>query len=132
MYAYFDESIGQHNSNSVSFAIEYEGNYIGHCSLIGLDSVNRACELQIEIGDKQHQGQGFGRNAVRLLLEYAFVHGNMNRIWLRTHSLNERAMRCYLACGFVKEGRLRQHIWLKGNYVDIVLMGVLREESEFV
>ena len=36
--------------------------------------------------------------------------------------------RAYLACGFVIEGRQRQHAWSKGEYIDLVLMGILRDE----
>ena len=41
---------------------------------------------------------------------------------------NERAIRCYRACGFVEEGRLRQHDYSDGAYVDVVAMGILRDE----
>ncbi len=34
----------------------------------------------------------------------------------------------FKACGFVEEGRMREHVWLAGRYVDNVIMGVLREE----
>ena len=39
-----------------------------------------------------------------------------------------RAIRAYRACGFVEEGRLRQHVWSDGAYIDLVYMGILREE----
>ena len=41
---------------------------------------------------------------------------------------NKRAMSAYRACGFVEEGRQRSHIWSDGRYIDLILMGVLREE----
>jgi RimJ/RimL family protein N-acetyltransferase len=44
------------------------------------------------------------------------------------HPANERAIRAYRACGFVEEGRMREHVWLAGRYVDNVIMGVMREE----
>jgi RimJ/RimL family protein N-acetyltransferase len=28
----------------------------------------------------------------------------------------------------VEEGRMREHAWLDGRYVDMIYMGVLREE----
>lgn len=39
---------------------------------------------------------------------------------------NERAIRSYLSSGFVEEGRMREHVWLDGRYLDNVIMGVLR------
>jgi RimJ/RimL family protein N-acetyltransferase len=54
----------------------------------------------------------------------------MRRVYLNVNSTNERAMRAYRACGFVEEGRLRQHVWSDGAYIDLVYMGILREEWE--
>jgi len=45
-----------------------------------------------------------------------------------TIDTDERGLRAYRACGFVEEGRLRQHVWGDGRYIDLVYMGVLREE----
>jgi len=47
---------------------------------------------------------------------------------LTTHAKNERAIRCYLACGFVEEGRPRKAAWIEGEYTDLVEMSILREE----
>jgi RimJ/RimL family protein N-acetyltransferase len=126
LYQYFDQN--QSREDGVSFAIEADGKYIGHCGLHSYNTTAHLCELSIEIGDKAYWGQGYGRDAIRLLLTYAFEHMNMHRVWLTTHAENERAMRCYKACGFVEEGRLRQHVYLRGHYVDRVVMGILREE----
>jgi len=126
--AYYDNTLAKGASDEVSFAIEADDKYIGHCGLHDIDHIAHTCELGIEIGDRAYWGQGFGRDAIHLLLVYAFHHMNMNRVWLGTHSENERAIRCYKACGFVEEGRLRRHIWINGHHVDRVIMGILREE----
>jgi RimJ/RimL family protein N-acetyltransferase len=127
--SFFDQELNRGDPGSVSFAIEVDGQYVGHCGLHSTDSTARHCELSIEIGDSAYWGRGYGREVVTMLTAYAFDHMNMNRIWLNTHSENERAMRCYTACGFVEEGRLRQHLWLNGHYVDRVIMGLLRQDA---
>jgi RimJ/RimL family protein N-acetyltransferase len=96
LLAHFDK--GTSSGDDVSFAIEADDQYIGHCGLHSFDSAARCCELSIEIGDKAYWGRGYGREVVRLLLDYAFKHRNMNRVWLTTHSENERAIRCYRPC----------------------------------
>ncbi len=128
LLAFYDNTLAKLAADETAFAIEVDGNYIGHCGLHAVDDEAHTCELGIEIGDRGYWGQGYGRDAVRLLLTYAFEHMNMNRVWLNTHSENERAIRCYKACGFVEEGRLRQQIWIRGHYVDRVIMGVLKAE----
>ena len=115
--------------DNADFAIEADGKYIGNCGLFHFDETARNCELGIGIGDKAYWGRGYGREAIGLLLDYGFRLRNLHRIWLSTSTGNERALRCYRACGFVEEGRLRQHNWRDGHYEDSVLMGLLRDES---
>lgn len=110
------------------FAIEANGKLIGTCLLQGIDETSGHAELGITIGDKDSWGHGYGRDAIRLLLDYAFRLANLRRVWLQTHAENERAIHSYQAVGFVEEGRLREHTWLAGRYVDAVVMGILRAE----
>ena len=65
--------------------------------------------------------------AVGLLVEYGFTKLNLRRVYLRVHARNERAIRAYRACGFVEEGRLRQHVWSDGAYDDLLYMAILRK-----
>jgi RimJ/RimL family protein N-acetyltransferase len=65
---------------------------------------------------------------VKLPLDYAFRVRNLRRVWMEVNAANERAILAYTACGFIEEGRKREHVWLTGRYVDYVIMGVLREE----
>jgi RimJ/RimL family protein N-acetyltransferase len=110
------------------FAIEADGKYIGDCGLMGLGNPHGTAELGILIGDRAYWGRGYGRDAVRLLLRYGFHYLGLRRIVLTTHAKNVRAIRCYLACGFVEEGRPRQAAWVEGEYVDLVNMAILRDE----
>jgi RimJ/RimL family protein N-acetyltransferase len=128
LQAEFDQDAAKGGRDSTSFAIEADGQCIGSCGLHNVDVIARTAELGIGIGDRQYWGRGFGRECVRLLLEYAFRYLNHRKVWLRVHAKNERAIRAYRACGFVEEGRLRAHVWSDGAYDDLVLMGVLREQ----
>ena len=87
-----------------------------------------ACPQGITIGDKAYWGRGYGREAVWLLVEYGFTKLNLRRIYLRVHGRNERAIRAYRACGFIEEGRLRQHVWNDGAYDDLLYMAVLHAD----
>lgn len=110
------------------FAIEADGALIGSCSLFHFDPTARNAELGILIGDRNYWGRGYGREAVGLLLEYAFRYRNQHKVYLGTFADNERAIRSYRACGFVEEGRLREHAWVDGDYKDLVYMGIMRSE----
>ncbi len=113
---------GLEDEEFTQFAIEADGKVIGDANLHGLDRLHGAAELGIGIYDREYLGKGYGRDAIRLLLEWAFDVQNWRRVWLTTVATNERAIRSYLACGFVEEGRLREHIFFHGKYVDLVCM----------
>lgn len=119
------DGLGQSRTN---FAIVADGECIGNCGLFEINATNRTGEVGISIGDRGYWDKGYGRESISVLLDYAFRLRNFRRLWLEVHSRNERAIKCYRACGFVEEGRLREHAWLDGRYVDLVLMGLLRRE----
>jgi RimJ/RimL family protein N-acetyltransferase len=126
--ARFTERLGEGERDGPRFAIEADGQYIGHCLLYRIDDFARVCQLGIGIGDPAYQGRGYGREAITLLLRYAFDLRNLRRVGLSVNADNERALRAYRACGFVEEGRLREQAWVEGRYIDVVVMGILRAE----
>jgi RimJ/RimL family protein N-acetyltransferase len=126
--AEFDQNAAKGGRDGSGFAIEADGKFIGQCALFNLQETDRTCELGIAIGDKAYWGQGYGREAIKLLLDYAFRLRNLHKVYLRVNGTNERAIRAYRACGFVEEGRWRAHSWSNGAYVDVVCMGILRDE----
>lgn len=128
LQADFDAGVTKGGRDGLSFAIEADGQYIGGCALFQVDDVARTAALGITIGNKTYWGRGYGREAVHLLVDYAFRLRNLRRVWLTVNGNNERAIRAYQACGFVEEGRQRQHVWSNGEYVDLVYMGLLRNE----
>ena len=126
----FDRRATNGGRDGAVFAIEADGKFIGQCLLHNFNHTARTCELGIGIGDKNYWGKGYGRDAVALLVEYAFRYRNFRRVWLWVHADNERAIRSYRACGFTEEGRLREHMWSNGRYVDVVYMGLLETDWE--
>ncbi|KAI0259812.1 acyl-CoA N-acyltransferase [Gloeopeniophorella convolvens] len=100
---------------------------IGHLSLSTSFSKNRDATLGITLGTK-YAGQGYGTEAMRLVVGYGFRELAFHRIQLSVNETNERALAAYRKVVFVEEGRLRKSLWKGGKFVDRVLMGVLEEE----
>jgi RimJ/RimL family protein N-acetyltransferase len=82
------------------------------------------------IGDEAYWSKGYGTEALRLFLRYAFRELNLRRVSLDVFSYNPRALRCYEKCGFRVEGRIREAISKEGKRHDDIYMGILREEWE--
>lgn len=114
----------------IAFVIEADGKVIGDCGLHHFSEHSRNCSFGISIQEDEYLGKGYGREAVSLLLDFAFRLRNMRRVWLTVSADNERAIRAYKGLGFVEEGRLREHVWQDGRYHDWVYMGLMRTEWE--
>lgn len=84
-------------------------------------------ELRIRIGERHLWDRGYGTDAVLTLLEHAFRHMSLSRVYLRVFAANARAIRCYEKAGFRKEGRLRRRT-RSGTMSEILLMRILRDE----
>jgi len=119
---------GMARQKPIHFAIEADGTLIGDCGLHNVDQRSGTAELGIGIGDRGYLGRGYGREAVRLLVDWGFRMHNLRKIWLQVYASNSRAVRSYTAAGFVEEGRLRAHVWSAGGYEDLLQMAVFRDE----
>ena len=73
---------------------------IGRVGVFAIDAEKREGELGIAIGEPSHWGQGYGRQAIQLMLEKLFQTTELNRIYLYTFPQNIRAQHCFAACGF--------------------------------
>lgn len=119
------------DSAEKAFVIEtLDGKAIGDCGLRSFHWISRYAELFITIGEKEYWGRGYGADAVRLLLRIAFERLNLHSVWLTTLATNERAIRCYEKCGFKRQGLFRENSFVRGRYVDVVPMGILRSEYD--
>ncbi len=106
-----------------------EGTPIGDIGLLGIHPHGRA-ELSIMIGEKAYWSRGYGTDAIRCLLSFAFGELGLRRVTLIADADNARGIRCYERCGFRHEGVLRAHRLRYGKPLDMVTMAVLREEFE--
>lgn len=102
--------------------------HIGGVGFDHIDWINRVAEFGIVIGDKPFWNQGYGSEATRLMLKYAFETLNLNRVWLNVYETNTRALRAYKKVGFTEEGLMREAIYRNGCYINVLLMSVLRSE----
>ena len=107
-----------------------ENKIIGTLGLEHINWIERSAVLGIFIGDKDFRSNGYGTEAIRLLLEYGFKYLNLHSIRLDLLAINERAHKCYLKCGFKDTGRSREAIFLNGKYYDKLRMDILENEFE--
>ncbi len=86
--------------------------------------------LGICICEDGHLQRGFGTEALRLWIDYLFANSEVHKLALDTWSFNERMIRVAEKLGFDLEGRRREEICWKGQWLDRVEYGLLRREWE--
>lgn len=101
---------------------------IGLIGLDGIQWVHGDAWVGIGLGEREYWGEGYGTDAMRILLRYAFEELNLHRLSLSVFEYNSRAIRSYEKAGFVIEGRARQFLNRDGRRYDMIFMGILRDE----
>lgn len=105
------------------------GRAIGDTGL-KFDFRNRTGEFGICIGEADCRGKGYGTEATRLMLDFAFTAHGIHNVMLEVYEFNHGAIRCYEKAGFKEFGRRRQCLFMGGRIWDIVYMDCLATEFE--
>jgi RimJ/RimL family protein N-acetyltransferase len=123
-----DAVLKDQSRSRVVLAIEdkSDGAFVGFVYLNNIDWFARNAEFGILIGERRRHGKGLARDALELVVGYAFETLNLHKIYLRAVAFNKRALRLYRAFGFAEEGIQRQQAFVGGRYHDVVLMGFIR------
>ncbi|MFE6135918.1 GNAT family N-acetyltransferase [Bacillus sp. NPDC057893] len=117
-------------SNSISFMLRtvHDDRLIGFVAIHGIEWNNRTGLLAIGIGDTKDRGKGYGKEAIHLILKYAFYEMNLHRVGLDVISYNKAAIALYKKMGFQMEGCMREAVQRDGKCFDRIIMGILRDE----
>ena len=100
----------------------------GLVSLTNIDQLNQAAVLHIMIGSTENRGKGIGTFAVKEMLNHAFYNLNLHRIELECLETNNIAIRLYENCGFKREGIKRKAVFKNGEYINMYVYSILKEE----
>ena len=101
--------------------------HIGNVGLHQIDYVSRTAILGIVIGEKDAWGRGIGARAWRAITAYGFSVLNLHKICATMMEGNEKSLKCALASGYEVEGRQKKQHFKNGTYLDLIHVGVLRE-----
>jgi len=125
---YYRSVTGSKNDVMLAVVDKKSGRHIGNVKLGPIQWVHRRATFGILIGEKDFWGKGVGLEATRLMVEYGFQRLNLHRIDLGVFAEHEAAVKCYEQAGFRVEGRMREDLFLDGEYRDRLRMGLLRSE----
>jgi len=118
----------QTSNNDIVFAIEDKttNQYIGNCALHKIDWDEKSCELGIFIGENDFWNRGYGSEAVRCTIKFAFQKLSLKSIRLDVYKYNRRAIKVYKKCGFRLVKIERKNHFYNGKYWDTLIMEIQR------
>ncbi|MDP9362904.1 MAG: GNAT family N-acetyltransferase [Chloroflexota bacterium] len=98
---------------------------IGVANVRDFVNVEGTAEFGLTIGEPDARGKGYGTEATRLVLDYAFTVLGVHNVWLDTAASNVAAIRAYARAGFKEIGRRREARRLGDHCEDVVQMDCL-------
>ncbi|ADI84692.2 GNAT family N-acetyltransferase [Geobacter sulfurreducens] len=105
---------------------------IGTMALYNIDPINLKAEYgRALIASSAYRGKGYAKEALDLLLQYAFGALKLNRVQLEVFNDNSAAIKLYERCGFVKEGVQREAFYDGFKYRDVLMMSILKNEYKY-
>ncbi len=126
----FEAEQSEPDPTAISLVIAAEGRPIGDVNLFQIETRSRNALMGLSIWRREDWSKGYGTDAMRAMLRWAFQHLNLHRIELSVDVNNRRAIHVYEKLGFVCEGRRREQHYDGGRYHDELIMGIL--DHEFV
>lgn len=124
------ETHGKSTNEMIRLIIETEKDgAVGMITLGGFDWVNRVAHTSgIKIMASKVTESGVAVDAVNTLLKYAFDELNLNRVESRILDYNKQSQALIEMLGYKHEGVLRQAVYKGGEYHDLIISSMLREE----
>jgi RimJ/RimL family protein N-acetyltransferase len=123
------ESILAHPTEKNLIIATHDGTAIGTVGLGNIDVRGRVGEvIRFLVGDKRYRLLGQAVEALFLMLSYGFDHLNLHKIYATDLATNPKMISMHKQFGFVQEATLREHVFHQGEYIDVVIMGLLRPE----
>lgn len=109
------------------FAVEYQGKMIGTCGFTSFSVENNSAEIGFVLNSK-YWGMGFAREAAELIIKFGFETLGLFRIEAKYMMENRQSRRVMEKSHMQFEGSLRASMLVKGEYRDIGVCSILRNE----
>ena len=103
---------------------------LGTVILTDIDQKNGSAQVHIKLGVENCRGKGYGTDALRTIVKYAFEQMRLHCIYANVLEYNTASQKLFEKCGFHKDGLLRGRIFKGGNYINMVTYSCLEEDMK--
>jgi len=109
-------------------ACDEAGRPVGHLELAEVDPTQRCAYVVRGVVDPGVRRRGVGTAMMRAVLGIAFDELDLHRVEARVFASSTAALAAWEACGFVREGQIRDARLLAGRFHDLIVTGILEDE----
>lgn len=102
---------------------------VGSVYFRDISTEHKKAEYGIFIGEDDAVSKGYGSEAAKLALKYAFEVMKLHKVMLRVFADNLGAIKSYEKAGFEKEAYLKDEVCIEGQFRDMILMGIINPED---
>ena len=100
---------------------------IGLMGFLDYDTNQHKAEMRKLIGEEEHRGKGYAKEATKLWIQYGTNSLGLKKIFLNTIENNIRNVTLNKELGFQIEGILRKECFIDNKYYDLLRMGLIAE-----
>ena len=94
---------------------------LGLIDLFDFDPVHKRAGIGILIAEKEDRGKGYGKEALKLLIAYAFTHLNLHQLYANISSENIESIKLFEKHNYLKVGNKKDWIYYNNKYFDELL-----------
>ena len=120
-------------NRQLRFAIELQDHTaltIGLIDLFDFDPQHRKAGVGILIGDKSQRRKNYAREALNLLVDYAFKLLNLHQLYCNVPESNNASVHLFTSAGFKEAGILKDWIFTKNSWENVILLQLINEEFQ--
>lgn len=101
---------------------------IGLIDLFDFDPKNHRAGIGIVIQETTNRSKGIGKEALGLLINYAFQQLHLHQLYANIGINNEISLKLFTTFGFQKIGIKKDWVYLRGNYYDEFMMQLINTQ----
>jgi [ribosomal protein S5]-alanine N-acetyltransferase len=124
---FVSSKIGDTDSPFFAIIVKDGDRHIGNIKIGPINYIHRFGDVGLLIGEKDCWNKGYGSEAIRLVVKYAFKILNLHKLTAGFYENNVQSIKAFQKAGFVQEGIRKSQYFVEGKYVDDVLLGVVNK-----
>ena len=106
---------------------KYNNKHVGNIKIGPINRIHKFSDIGIIIGEKRFWGKGFATEAIKLVVEFCFAKLKLHKVTAGVYSNNIGSIKAFKKAGFSIEGIRKKQYLYKGNYIDGIILGIIRK-----